>query len=91
MCLSRVNSIQELEGLYKNLKSKTASGTAKELLGEVGRLYLHQMWHILESGKSPEGDFPENAPLTEYLKGFNHPLIDTGTLFQSLRYKVKTK
>lgn len=75
------------KGLYKNLSHKRSDGVANELLSEVGRLYLHQMWHILQSGK----DLEPNAPLTEYLKGFNHPLVDTGTLFQSLRYKVKTR
>ena len=77
--------------LYKDLSHKSANGAADELLGEVGRLYLHQMWQILQFSKSPEGTFPENAQLTEHLKGFNHPLIDTGTLYQSLRYKVRKK
>lgn len=77
------------KGFYRDLSHKRANGVAKELLSEVGRLYLHQMWHTLQFSKSPEGNFLENAPLTEYLKGFNHPLIDTGTLFKSLRYKVK--
>lgn len=71
--------------LYKNLKNSTGGRVANELLGEVGRLYLHQMWHILQFGSN---EHLPNAPLTEYLKGFNHPLVDTGTLFKALRYKV---
>lgn len=73
-------------GLYKNLKYSTGGRVANELLGEVGRLYLHQMWHRLQFSSRY---YPQNKPLTEKLKGFNHPLIDTGTLFQSLRYKVR--
>lgn len=73
---------------WRHVTHSTVNGAVNEMYGEVGRLYLHQMWHILQSSKSPEGDFERNKPLTEFLKGFDHPLIDTGTLFKSLRYKV---
>ena len=70
---------------WRNMTKSTINGAVNEIYGEVGRLYLHQMWHRLQFSLKY---YKENKPLTEDLKGFNHPLVDTGTLFKSLRYKV---
>lgn len=70
--------------LYKSIKGKVAL-TAKRLYEEVGKLYMHQMWHRLQFSSQ---FYNGNAPRTIEQKGFDHPLVDTMLLFKSLRYKV---
>lgn len=36
-------------------------------------------------------DKPPNSPVTVYIKGFNNPLIETGTLMASVKYKIVQK
>lgn len=64
---------------------KAPKTDAKEVLNEVGEGGKVAQWTNMEewTTKLP------NAPLTVAIKGFNHPLFDTGKMFNAIKYKVR--
>lgn len=61
----------------------------------TGKMSWDQFYkHLGEEAKSDlqkvvnAWEHPENSPATVYLKGFNDPLIETGTLLDSIDYRI---
>lgn len=75
-----------LEKFAQNKFADNKVSMVQELYGEVGKLYLKEITNRLEDSLNY---FPENKPSTVRQKGFNHPLIDTTLLGNSLKAKIR--
>lgn len=51
---------------------------------KIGKLLVEDTKEIIDDWSSPP-----NAPLTVELKGFNDPLIETGTMRDAVKYKIE--
>ena len=58
---------------------------AAKALVSMGQLIKRQIQQSIKDTNSPP-----NAPSTIRRKGFNKPLIDTGTMWNSVDYEVST-
>lgn len=76
----------ELREMAKKLQGMILTGkmTAKQALGLLGEKMQAEMIRKINEGIDPELD-----PATIKRKGSSTPLIDTGQLKQSIRYKVE--
>ncbi len=57
--------------------------TGRELYEQLGAKYADELWWTIE-----DWSFPPNAPLTIALKGRDDPLVETGSLRDSVAYRV---
>lgn len=73
-----------MDAAYKGvLSGKKSAEDAMKLIGEFGQSGIR--------GNIRDGSFAPNAPATVKHKGSSHPLIDMGTLRNSIRYQVVGK
>ena len=75
-----------LDGYIQNKFIDNKVSMAQNLYGEIGKLYLKEMFNRLEDSNQ---FYIGNAPRTIKQKGFDHPLIDTALLGKTLRVKVR--
>lgn len=81
------NRKSEISSYMAAQKKKFLKGTgAKNILNEIG---LFQKKNV--QAEITEGSFVPNAPSTIKIKGSSRPLIDTGTMRQSVQYFVTKK
>lgn len=82
------NHESEIDAFIQSLKSYMFSGnaTAEEILRRIG---VFQKGLIQEEIRN--GSFAPNAPSTIKKKGSSHPLIDTGTMRQSVNFVITEK
>lgn len=82
------NKKENIENTIRRLFSKVASGEMKadEALKTLGQYGQDGIKSYIRNG-----DFVPNAPSTIKRKGSSKPLIDSGTLRNSIRYEVVKK
>lgn len=80
------------DNLYKDIMTRE---DAKETFKTLGKESVHLMKQKLYYGNYDRGsnntlkDQEHNSPLTQYIKGKDSPLIDTGEMASVLDYKVE--
>jgi len=52
---------------------------------KVGAIAVKDMQNLIENKRVP----PPNSPSTIKKKGFDHPLYETGSMFEAIAYKIK--
>lgn len=72
-------------GLFTAGQSK--SGSVNKAWKDIGKIAKEV---IKDSYKDSE-NLTKNSPITQTLKGFNHPLTETGQVYDAITYKVKTR
>lgn len=77
---------KEIENMAKGVANKVAG---MELSPKQGMHLIGQDMEKKIKQKLKKGPFEANAPATVKRKGSSRPLIDTGRLRNSIRYKVK--
>lgn len=82
---TRQRNEKRMMGLSRRLLKAISNGstTAMDAINKLGGTYEGAMKRIFI-----EGSFAPNAPATVRRKKSNRPLIDTGLLRQSIKYKV---
>ncbi len=79
--------MQEIGEMVAAQKDALLNGaTAREILGTIGLFQQDLMQTEIE-----QGDFAANAPATIRKKGSDKPLIDTGTMKNSVHYYIVKK
>jgi hypothetical protein len=73
---------KQIKKAFENFLDQKTS--LKEEASKVGEIAVKDMKSIIENKEVP----PPNAELTAKRKGFNHPLIETGALIKSIKYKI---
>lgn len=64
-------------------KQRVGATGAKKFLKALGVKALEE-----QQARINRKDTASNSEITEKIKGFNHPLFDTGALLESLKYKI---
>lgn len=78
----------EISAFTKSMKSQLTNGTATA--GDILKKFGVFQKGLIQ-GEISSGNFAPNAPSTIKKKGSSTPLIDTGTMRQSVNYVIKPK